>query len=586
MPELFFGEFTERSNHIYPQDTVTAIRPTGNFSGTVTEAWEENRPSSIFPKLVRMLDNAIRVESVDAKTRERMIESFTMLETKLAQVKANEAGKRNQGLLATGVGAAIAIVPIILAESPFPPLAIATAISGVALAVFGGSYSYRHHKAGSQAGIDAAEAHHRRDDWQDPISRLQQQRREAGLTFVTPHRNGWSGSLVHPDELADLWIRDFSTQRHETRMLVDVAGQTAFVEKTFSIGLLSRKAFSDISNVVDKRGGITLNDGTTLDPATVANMVESYEGYQAAYQRLNRRVDSAINQIQSSRNRAICALEEQLERWLIPAQLTRDSALSTARHQYELSLAPYKMARDEAIAEIERNYHYTPTDPFDLDQQRHKDELSSLRYREIANIRRQYKNDPAVLQIKHNWEDQQRWVDFLYNQAAEPVHHWFDQQQEAVRQQAKTRIAQVERRREEEIHRFFQPLSRLLINAATVGIHQPLGNFSWTDWYPHTREPSFNHFYMAPPAYRPDFRGQVSEALWNLFMGNEGVYGFASRPPEQFTHCQPDFGTRWPCEPQRAPVGTKLKCHYRPQQPVPPPPTRHPQHATAGTRRR
>lgn len=587
MPQIIFGEFADRNNSIYPQDRVVAQHTSGRFAGKVTSEWEETRAGSNYPVSVRVIDNAVRVESVDARTRKEVLDSFANLEDEMRQLKSQETSERNKGLVATGLGAVATIVPIACVSVLAAPVAAAAAVSGVALTIFGGTYAYKHQQVANQADGDATQARNYQEQWKDPLPQIQTQRRQAGEGFVTPHRNSWKGSIVHPDELADLWIGDLSTQRRQSHHQIDLPGQTDFVKSAFEAGLLSRAALNDIREVAATRGEIRLVNGDTLSLDAIDNMVAQYEVHHKAYVRLNTRVDTAVSQIHASLHSAMTRLSRQQEQWLIPAQMTRDSALNQARQMREMSLAPLRDARNQAIAQIERDYRYVPTDPFDPEQRLHKAHVEDLRQQELTNVRRQYNSDPLVRQIERDWQQQQQWVEFMYVQAAAPVIQWFDQQREQVQHEGQEQISFVERRREEEIVRFFQPLKQILGNRdPSLSTQLPLGNFSWNNWQPRAHEPAFHQFYSRPPVYHRDFGDRVSEAVWNLFMGQEGVYGFSGRQQDQWNTCQPTFGSGWPCEARRVPVGARMADRFHAETPMPPPPGTRKAEATAGMRRR
>lgn len=521
-----------RSSQSYPQDNVSVIRPTHKYMGQITES--VIKPSSNWSKKsVRTVDDAVVIESVDDKTRQVAQDYFTDCTKNASHEKAIHKTEVNKGIGATVCGVSLSAgAGYCLAASVLSLTFAAPAIIGGIAATILGIRQIRHNqKAIDGIQEDISSLKRKKDQWNDPIDSIIDQRRRAGTDgFVYVFDNLLKNKSIHPEEVNALWLRDFS------RMLSNHSS----ISKVFSDDLLGKKR---LDYAWDGRPLPDLDITNQRYSSSLLNtMATRYQECRKAYYQFEDHIHSELRDIDRNRSSLLNEINSMRSRWTQPAYRLYYNGLHEAELLYNNALAVCTREKDVAIAEYRKAFHYVIKNPQNADEVAYKSRLDSLCCDAIAAVEKEYLNNSHA--IEQAYERDRRMCTFLYNQAKVVVDSFFDNRVRQLDSEVAQARNLVEQQRQNGHQHFTNLLDRILHPSSELAliqqsISQPLSIRNWR-LSNLALEPSWNDVYGQLPRFQPAFSSDISENVWNLFWGNNGLGRYAASPINSWSQLDSD----------------------------------------------
>lgn len=502
-----------RHNPIYPQDSVETQRPSYTYEGKITESGIKafNEPYR-GGRYVRIIDGSVRVDSVTDEVRSKALEYFNSLNAQ----KAKEMSKQTFQLLSSWVemvgGTGIAIGAPLLSGACLPltvtaeaarclamtaPVVPVVMIAGVAMAILGIKNAVTSHRTLNRLGNDQKNLQQNIEEWQDPITRTIEQRRTAGARgFQYALENNLKGKVVHPEELQDLWIRDFSR----------LVAQPKNVSKIFSEDLLGAKSLSyawDHDHLPDLH-----LSGRFMTTSLLKAMTTKYRELRDNYFAFKNFIDNELTTVDryesEQRSMAYSLRSDSLR----PARLVREQQLKEVEVLYQRAREPFIREKELAIAEVKQAY------PSSLEN----DQINILRKQSLAAIEKEFENHPSIIAIEQAYANDKQKCHYLYQQSKLMVDAHFDHRIQMLNDYVRRAKDLIDEHRSAGMDYFSRQLDTLFrmdFEAAIYGMqNMPSPTFSH-EW----RWPDVNQTRGWQP-YRPrDLTSDISESIWNLFCG-------------------------------------------------------------------
>lgn len=508
-----------RNNSVYPQDTIKIVRPTHIFDGKITQSGIEKRSPYLYDTSVRLVDNAIMVESVDDKTRSVATEYLANYQGQAAVKEKKHQRELWTSVSSLVVGTCVGIGGLIIST----PIAVAAAIGGIGMAVLGVWGTVESQRALGATQDDINFLKQKKNEWTDPVQQVIEQRRlagTAGFHYVFQHQ--LKGTMIHPEEVRALWLHDFSKLFSHNQGLKTIFDKNLLGSESMEYAWEGR-SLPDLEI-----------DGRTFSAEQLNPMIASYRECYSAYQSFNTAINNERSRLTNAELQQRGDIAHQRSRWLQPAQHMRDVSLDEARRLYHQALEPFIQEKNFAIEQARRAYHYIVRDPRNAEEVAYKAQLDSMCHNAIQVIQREFSLYPAVREIEAAYQRDQQMCNFLYSQAKLVVDVFFDQNLRQLDHAVHHAESLIEEQRDRGVQHFSHLLNQILTPDSKNAFQQiDIGNLPvMRNWdLPDFRyEPSWNDVYGRLPNFQPSFVGSVSEVAWNLFWGNNGLGQYASHP--------------------------------------------------------
>lgn len=498
-----------RNNSGYQQDSVRIKSPSFSYQGEVTKS-----KVKCVGKSVRVIDHCVKIKSVDDRTRAQALNHF---ESNLNEASGKRKSSKNYlygGIggtcLGVGVGAAGALFSL--------PVLVPTVITGLGISALGLWQIQRSRSAmqGLKNEIDLLEV--QRDEWQDPADAIIQKRQEVGRRgFQYVFGNDLKNKVVHPDEVGQLWLQDFSQLLTCPQHVADVFRDDLLAQ--------SRIDYANYDYIISH---------LDLPPMLFDTMLFKYAECRRAYKNFESAIKRETECLAQNYQELKEGIQHLRSKWTLPAEQMYQAGIQEAEYLYQNALAPYIQEQNLAIEQVNEAYCYVVQNPNDYEEITYKNHLETLRLQAIEQIRCDFRANQCVAAIEHSYESDRRMCYFLYNQSKMIVNSFFDQRvklldqmnenaQKAILEQENlgnavfsSQLSQILKSKNEKL------LSQMQISEFDVerNWHLPAS----------AQEPLWQEVYGQIPQFQSSFGQDVTEAAWNLFWGREGLGSYSCRP--------------------------------------------------------
>lgn len=513
-----------RRNPMYPQDMVKAIRPTHKYGGQITQSSSKPPSSECSTTSVRIIDDAVAFESVDDKTRQAALDFFTSSEQRVSHEKEIHESQMCRGITKAvcGLGIGVSAGYGLLASSLLPlPVAGPVIAGGVALAILGIRQMTHTQHVIDEIQEDLSSLKQEQDQWYDQIDEIIKHRQRAGREgFEYVFTSDLKNTSIHPEEVRALWQRDF------TKLLSNHSP----IDTVFSDDLLG------IERLEYAWEGRPLPEleiaGKKLSPSLLIAMTTRYQECSIAYQNFKQTIMNERAAVNTTRAALLDAISAMRSRWILPALQLYQNGLKEADLLYKNSSEALTREKDLAIDEYKKAFHYVVKNPADSEETAYKSRLDSLCRDAIDAVQGEYSSNFGTITQAH--ERDRRMCGFLYDQAELVVDHFFDQR---VRQ-LDSEVAQAQNQIEQQLmsgnahftkllEKILHPASERSLIQQSITSPRVLRNWTLSN---QGLEPTWNEVYGRLPRFQSTFADDVSEAVWNLFWGNNGMGRYAFSP--------------------------------------------------------
>lgn len=513
----------ERTHDKYPADHVYALKPTNVFQGQVTRSEIDPYPSQ-YPKTVRIIDDAIAVESIDEKTRAAALHHFSVLQHMASLDGEHHSSGYYQGIAATVMGLGLSIGSIILLPIP----SFIGAVAGAAISSFGLLKTVRNNTAIQIIENEIDSLQRKQSEWKDPIESIITQRKLAGSQgFQYAYKNDLKEKVVHPQEVQQLWLQDFSK----------LLGGHQRIQQVCEENLLSSECVTFAWNQP------TLPDieiaGRYFSASTLKTLTSQFNFCRSSFLNFEIAINNEFSMLNNQKKILKKEIADLRTRWLYPAKCLHTQARKEADYLYENALQPFIQEKNIAIEKVRLAYRYDLSHPFDHEEMAYKNQLDLLCEEEIRHICSQYDTHPAVLSIKRAYESDHRKCDFLYTQSKLVVDAFFDARLRTLERTYQHAKNQIEEQRAAG-HQNYQALMDTILsdagNPSFLNLKHPASvQRNWNLPSSLTEEPSWNEVYGQVPTFQSTFRNDISELGWNQFWSGNGLGRFASYPTSSWS---------------------------------------------------
>lgn len=506
----------------YPLDTVQAVRASHDYSGAVTQTSATQK----------CLNNSVTITSVDDTTRAKAIAHFNSCQQNAAEAQHYHVFEKNKGITATvlgvsaGLGSGIGLAAALIA----PPIAASIGICALATTFFGARKISRNQQMINNLEQDRSAFQHQRDLWRDPVYRAVEQRQLAGSQgFSYVFNNNLKHTIVHPEEVKALWIRDFS------KVLLSSPSVSGF-----SADLLGKTKLEYGWN------GAPFHDleiNNRIMPASLLRMMATrYQECSRDYQYFNGKISEENRALNQQHQAVKHEIANQREIWLQPAYHIHNMGVQEAKALYNQAIAQFIRERDLAIAEIDQDCNRALREC--LNSEHERAQIQGIRHEMIAKVRREYDHHPAVIAIEEAYKRDSLMCSFLFDQSKMMVDSFFDQRLHQLEMEVTRSRQQIEQQRvngdlyfAHQLNQILQgneeSISRLHFTPPMINRQWMLSNFGL--------EPSWNEVYSnRMPRFQSTFATTLTEDTWNLFWGDRGIRRFASSPIHSWKSFSPD----------------------------------------------
>lgn len=571
MPNTFSNDRISLFNRHHPEnpkDSVHVLRPTHQYSGKITHSSQ----SPLVGSSKRHIDDAIVVSSVDERTRQAALEHFSSLTIQAAKDQNARTSDRNKARTATFLGTSFGTgACYCLAASLLNPLiTVPVLAASTAAFILGATQWNRSSQAINGIALNKEALQKQKDEWNDPIESIINQRRRAGTEgFQYVFNNNLKNSVVHPEEVSNLWTRDF----------LKLLNNSIDPVKVFHDNILGQ---ASLQYAWDNTTPSPIQVGkTTIFAPQLHKMATLYQESAQAFRNFENKITKEFTDIDNRRGDRINTISLLRTQWLIPAERMFKLATLEAENLYKSGFNALVQQRDFEIAAIERAYHYVIQNPMDIDEVNYKTRLDTLCRNAIETARREFQRHPAVITIQRAYEKDQRMNTLLYNQSKLVVDNFFDEQVRQLNNEVSRAKQRVEQQRYSGHQLFTNLLERILhprddLSLENISISSPQVVREW-NISNSSLQPNWNEVYGRLPSFHSSFANDISENAWNRFWGIQGLGRFASHSTSSWNSLFTDR-SHFPWQDDWFSVKTCSQQFQRPTfcQPVvvPPPPFR------------
>lgn len=509
-----------RGSRIYPQDDIRIIRPTHKFMGQITESSIKPQTSKPFATHVRIIDDAVMVESVDDKTRQVAIDYFNLSTQKASDEKELHQFKVNKGIFATvfGIGVGASASYSLAASMITLPFAAPAIACGIAAAIFGIDQLARNQNAINGIKEDLHTLQQHKEQWNDPIDQVITHRKRAGAEgFEYVFKNKLKHEALHSEEVSALWLRDFRKQ---------LTGQDS-INKIFSDDLLGKKR---LEYAWDGRPLPDLEIANQKISSSLLNLMASrYQECSAKYHLFEADISNELNAINNKRKSLLNEISNLRSRWGQPALRMYDSGIEEAKYLYNNSLQACIREKNLAIDEYKRAFHYVVVNPENPEEQAYKSRLDALCCDAINGVQNEFNTHHNTIQEAYKRDC--RMCKVLHDQATLVVDSFFDQRirlldSEVARanDQIQMQLQNGQQHFANLLDRILRPHSEIALVNQCISSPSVLRNWKLSNL---DLEPSWNEVYGKLPGFQSSFANDVTESAWNLFWGHNGLGRYA-----------------------------------------------------------
>lgn len=560
LPDMHQNTFN-RNNPQYPKDQVQLLKPTYQYLGEIKDL-----QSKQFGLYKCTIDGAIIIKSVDSDTRQAALKYFNSQATLASKEQQVRASGRTKGITATLLGGGC------LAAAPFIPLlgvAILTGGMGVAAAATGIDLWRRSQQALSGLNINMNALQTEREQWNDPAESIIKQRRRVGQEgFQYVFNNNLKNTIVHPDEVSDLWIRDVN------KMMKDPIDPV----KIFNNNILGKARF-EYAYPLDHQFLPAHIGERTLSLEELTKTANLYQESHQAFQTFEKEIANEFSAIKSRRAELVNEISLLRTQWLIPAERMHQLGSLEIENLYKSELNALAEQRDLEIAGRRRDYHYIVRNPANLEEVNYKSHLDALYRNTMEGARQGFQTHPAVVSIQRAYEKDRRMNALLYTQSKLVVDNFFDQRLRQLDKEVALAKQKVEQQRLNGHQHFTNLLDRIFHpqNGATLdnlSISSPPIARQWSISNSSVQL-TWHDVYSQLPSFHSSFANDISENAWNRFWGIQGLGRFSSQP----VHSWNTLFTDRSHFPLQSDWFNLKRCSQQPQRPtfcrpvvVPPPP--------------
>lgn len=505
-----------RNHPQYPKDEVQLLQPTYQYLGEIKDL-----QSKQFNSNNRIVDGAIIIKSVDSRTRQTALEYFTSHASLASKERQARASERAKGISATILGASF------LAASPFLPiLGVALLAGGAGLATGAAGINLWHRSKQALTGLNSNMnvLQNEREQWNDPADIIIKQRRRVGLEgFQYVFNNDLKNTIVHPEEVRDLWIRDVNKIFKNPIDPVQIFNNDIFGKARFEYACPLDRHF--LPAHIGER---------TLSLEDLTQTANLYQKSHEAFQTFEKAIASEFTAIKNRRTEMANEISSLRTQWLIPAEKMHQLGSLEIENLHKSELNALAEQRDLEIASIRRDFHYVVRDPANLEEVNYKSHLDTLCRNAIEAARQSFQTHPVVISIQRAYEKDRRMNTLLYNQSKLVVDNFFDQRLRQLDKEVAMAKQKVEQQRLNGHQHFANILDRIFHpqNGATLdnlSISSPPIARQWSIENSST-QPSWHDVYSQRPSFHASFANDLSETEWNRFWGIQGLGRFSSQP--------------------------------------------------------
>jgi hypothetical protein len=552
----------------YPADIVYVKNPSFNLRGELTDSASISLNHKI--KLIRKIDNAVIVESVDEKTRQSAIKYFLDLKNNAIASKGLVKTEyyKDIGISLFGVAA---IIGGFFIPASIPAIAVCT--SGLGLTILGISKGIKDNNLLDEIESDIKTMKDQSDEWKDPVIDVIEHRKKAGMEgFQYVYKNNLKNKVIHSEEVQQLWQQNF----------MDLLSGKQSIQQISDENVLGHQSVEYAWNY-HELPSMHIN-GRYFSELEFKSLVSQFNICRTNFQKFSSSINHEFNALQREKNAIKQEINTMRTRWLLPAEYSYNQSKQTALSLYQRALIPFIHEKEAAINKVKQAYDYQVKNEYDFEEIAYEKKLESLCKEEIQAINKQYDSHPAIISIHQAYERDIRMCDFMFNQSQLVVNTYFDQRIRNLNDAYNRAKTKIEEQKTAGHIRFKYLMDQALANPrfflstdAMPTVHQ---NWSLPNL---NSAPSWGEVYGQAPTFQQYFINSVSELAWNHFWGSNGLGRFASMPasswnnlnPEKFStpftnHCfnlngmchnpQPGMFTREmrvPIPPIKTPVGTR-----------------------------
>lgn len=564
--------FFNRHYSAYPKDDVRILKPTHQYSGNVTRSTE----SQALKLSEQHVDDAVLVTSTDSRTRQTALKHFNMLANNVYKEQVSHHSDRNKGITATVLGTTFGTGAVYCLASAFlGPLSAVPIIAGGAVATIMEINQWRQSQNSiSSLKSDLSNLELKKNEWNDPIDSVINQRRMAGKQgFQYVFNNNLKNIIVHPEEVTALWMRDF----------INLINNPIDVVNIFNQDLLGNAPFQ---YAWENRQHEPIHIGQRIIFSEhLYKMSELYQKSHKAFNLFEKEISNEFTTINQLHTRYLNEINSLRNQWLIPAEKMFRLGSQEAEYLYQTSMKELILQRDQEITEIEKKFYYIIRNPTDLEEIKYKSDLDILCQEAVETVRREFQRHPAVVAIKQAYEKDCRMNTLLYNQSKMIVSNFFDQRVHQLNKETTLAREEVEKQRLNGHQHFSNLLNRIFhcednFSLDCLSINSPLITRNWDISNPCVQL-SWPDVYGQLPSFHSAFANDISESAWNRFWGIQGLGCFASQPACSWNNLFTDR-SHFPLRDNWFNVRTcsqqfKRPTFYRPVVVPPPPSKREPQ---------
>lgn len=512
----------ERNHSKYPADNVHAEKPTHKYYGSITHS-EVTSGSGQTPKSIRIIDDAIVVESVDQKTRAAAINYFDT-----AKQQASFDSQLHTTDYYKGVAVTVLGIGLGLGCGPFMPAALPVAggILGAALSILGITKAINNNSAINAIDTEIGNIERLNDQWKDPVEEIIHQRKLAGTQgFQYVYRNNLKGKIVHAKEVQELWLNDFSKLISGRQNLHQICNDNLLGKDRVAFSWNSPR-LPDIEIA-----------GRHFSASALDALSMQFEACRTSFKSFEAGIEHDIQSLKNQKAQLKKEIQDVRSRWLYPSECQYAQSKQEASYLRDNALRPYLQEKNLAIEKVRQSYRHLDQ-PLNDNERAHNAKLERMCDEEIQHICRQYDSHPAVLNIHKAYERDRRMCELLYNQSRLAVNSFFDNRLRQLENAFNDARERIEEQRIAGHQNIKDTMDKILGNATNplsyVNTTMPAIHRNWR--LPAvSREPSWNEVYGQAPGFQSSFADVISEYSWNLFWSGQGFGRFSASPTSSWS---------------------------------------------------
>lgn len=453
-----------RFNDDFPQDKAVAMKHTCEFNGKVIQTEDAEKVS------ICWIDGSVEVTSVSSALRQPNLKFWE--------------DKKVNALVFAGIQTALTVggAGLMVGASVATAGAIPMAVAGVALVVTGLSLAVL-------GLVRANQASKQIKAWQDPTAKFSQMRQQIGIQdFLYIIDNGLKGTLVHPEEVKQQWIKWADSFFSQYTNAPSVNHIKQFFELN-PFGATYCYAWGDTHSLPK-----------TIEHIEVLN--STFCQAKRKYKTLRNSADKQRKDIHNRKKELLDNNEKNRQAALKPAQMLRD-------YYYNQAESTFKEAVKVHQAELTIKINKIKNDPKKVQ------EAQKL----IADANNDFKKHPAVVKAQADLTESRTLYTALYQLAIMPIKSIFDSKNAEINQWSASQIKRITTEENQGIIGFsniVSEISKSYLEGKTCDYSPYQSN--QTVAYPNVETPDFDRFYAQPPAYNPAWAANgVNENHYHQF---------------------------------------------------------------------